>query len=240
MRKSFLESIKNELSILRTLFHRRIYINPRIEKDIIKQFHRLYYDSQAQGGTWEKTFWLGIQTLKCPLDLWIYQELVFEEKPDFIIETGTSHGGSALFLACICDIIGHGNIITIDIEKKENRPQHKRIQYLLGSSISEDILKQVTKLIGDYDKVIVILDSDHHKEHVLKELKIYSNFIRKGSHIIVEDTNINGHPVLSDFGPGPMEAVKEFLSKNDNFTIDITREKFYLTFNPNGFLKRIR
>ena len=100
-------------------------------------------------------------------------------------------------------------------------------------------MAQVGKLISDKDKVMVILDSDHHKEHVLNELRIYGKFVTKESYIIVEDTNINGHPVYPDFGPGPMEAVEEFLRENKNFVIDKTREKFYLTFNPRGYLKKI-
>ncbi len=87
---------------------------------------------------------------------------------------------------------------------------------------------------------MAILDSDHHKEHVLRELEIYSKFVTRESYIIVEDTNINGHPVRSKFGPGPMEAVKEFLKMNDDFIIDRSREKFYLTFNPDGYLKKMK
>jgi cephalosporin hydroxylase len=85
---------------------------------------------------------------------------------------------------------------------------------------------------------MVILDSDHHKDHVLRELEIYSKFVTNGSYIIVEDTNINGHPVRPKFGPGPTEAVKEFLKGSRDFVIDKSREKFFLTFNPNGYLKK--
>jgi len=177
-------------------------------------------------------------TRKCPLDLWIYQEIIFEVKPDVMIECGTANGGSALFLASMCDLVNNGKVITIDIEDKEGRPTHKRIKYLLGSSTSIEVVEQVRKLISDKDKVMVILDSDHSKGHVLSELKIYSKFVTKGSYIIVEDTNINGHPVFSDFGPGPMEAVEEFLKENKDFSVDRSREKFYLTFNPKGFLQK--
>ena len=88
-------------------------------------------------------------------------------------------------------------------------------------------------------KVMVVLDSDHPKNHVLQEMKIYGKFVSKGCYMIVEDTNVNGHPVLSDFGDGPMEAVTEFLENNEDFVIDKDREKFLLTFNPNGYLKKI-
>jgi cephalosporin hydroxylase len=178
------------------------------------------------GGTWADTYWLGVPVLKCPLDLWIYQEIIFEVKPDVIIECGTFRGGSALFLAHMCDLVNNGRIISIDIEYREDRPKHERITYLIGSSTSEEIVRKVKSLIRDRDKVMVILDSDHHKEHVLKELKIYSKFVTKGSYLIVEDTNINGHPVVPDFGPGPLEAVEEFLKENKNFVADRTKEKF--------------
>lgn len=235
-----LQLLKKEVKVLRSLIYHRVYIAPKLEKSIVDQFHKLYYDFCMFGKTWSNTFWFGIPTQKCPLDLWIYQEIIYEVKPDVIIECGTANGGSALFLASMCDLVNDGVIITIDIEDREGKPQHKKIKYLLGSSTSEEIVKQVEKLISDKDKVMVILDSDHHKEHVLNELRIYSKFVTKGSYIIVEDTNINGHPVRPDFGPGPMEAVEEFLKENNNFVIDKSREKFYLTFNPRGYLKRIK
>lgn len=218
----------------------KLRLRKRLEENIIDQFHKLYYDSHLFGETWVNTFWLGIHIEKCPLDPWIYQEIIYAIKPDIIIECGTAYGGSALFLASICDLVNNGKVITIDIENREGRPEHKRIKYLLGSSTSEEIVDYVNKLIDDKDKVMVILDSDHHKEHVLNELRIYSKFITKGSYIIVEDTNVNGHPVVPSFGPGPMEAVKEFLKENKNFAIDKTKEKFLLTFNPNGYLKKIK
>uniref|UniRef100_A0A7C4U6Z2 Cephalosporin hydroxylase n=1 Tax=candidate division WOR-3 bacterium TaxID=2052148 RepID=A0A7C4U6Z2_UNCW3 len=232
--------IKNRINLIERIFYLRIYINPKLEKNIVNLFHRLYYDSYLFNSTWKKTFWLGVPILKCPLDLWNYQEIIFETKPDLIIETGTAEGGSAFFLASLCDLIKNGNIISIDIIKNEKRPKHKRIKYLNGSSISDEIVNKVKNEVKKYNKVMVILDSDHHKEHVYKELKIYSEFVSKGCYLIVEDTNINGHPVFPDFGPGPMEAVMQFLKENKNFVIDKNREKFLLTFNPMGYLLRIK
>ena len=218
-------------------------MNESIEKrddqkqNIINHFHELYYNSSAQ--TWGNTFWLGVPAQKCPLDLWVYQEIIFELRPDIIIETGTADGGSVLFLASICDLLNNGRVITIDIEKKERRPQHKRITYLLGSSTSKEIVDKIRKQINDKDKILVILDSDHSKEHVLNELRIYAKLVNIGSYIIVEDSNVNGHPVFQKHGPGPMEAIKEFLKDDKKFIIDRSKEKFFLTFNPNGYLKKI-
>ena len=231
--------------IKRARYKSRVYLKflklsivPRERQRIIDKFHTLYYDSSIVGRGWDNTFFLGIPTQKCPLDLFIYQEILFELKPDVIIETGTAFGGGALFLATICDALNHGKVITIDIAD-QGQPLHKRITYLIGSSVSDEIIEKIKQSIENKDKILVILDSDHSKKHVLKELMIYNKFVPKGSYLIVEDTNVNGHPVYSDHGPGPMEAVEEFLKDNSNFAIDKKREKFYLTFNPGGYLKRI-
>jgi len=89
------------------------------------------------------------------------------------------------------------------------------------------------------DKVLVTLDSDHAKHHVLEELRIYSKMASVGSYVVVDDTNLNGHPVNRPFGPGPAEAVEEFLAQESGLVRDTSREKFGLTFSPGGFLKRV-
>jgi cephalosporin hydroxylase len=211
---------------------------PSGEDGIIDAFHRLYYDQPDT--TWNNTYWMGVRTQKCPLDLWIYQELIFELRPDIIIETGTCQGGSALFLASICDLIGNGRIFSIDIEPGPSRPKHRRVRYILGSSTDPDIVSIVRQQILPKHRVLAILDSDHSKDHVLNELRAYAPMVTTGSYLIVEDTNINGHPVNAEFGPGPMEAVNEFLSENRDFEIDSSREKFLMGFNPRGWLRRVR
>jgi cephalosporin hydroxylase len=208
------------------------------QKRIVEDFHKLYYNSKSQ--TWGNTFWLGVPCFKCPLDPWIYQEIVYQLRPDLIIECGTAAGGTALFLATICELVDRGIVVTIDIEDYQSRPRHDRIRYLKGSSISKEVLTQVKGFADNAHSTIVILDSDHSRDHVLQELRMYSEFVSVGSYIIVEDTNIGGHPVKADFGPGPAEAVEEFLRENNKFVVDRTHEKFYLTFNPNGYLKKIK
>ena len=128
-----------------------------------------------------------------------------------IIECGTKHGGSAFFLAKICDLIGVGKIVSIDIEAIPGRPEHDRITYILGSSTAEEIVAQVKSLIQKGDKVMVILDSLHRADHVLNELRAYHTLVTKGNYLIVEDTVINGHPTYCNYGPGPMEALETFL-----------------------------
>ncbi len=232
--------IKKEINSLKKIIHRRAYISDKSKSDITTQFHRLFYDSAEFGGTWEDTYWMGYPSRKCPLDFWIYQEILFEIKPDIIIECGTSRGGSALFLAHICDILSKGRVITIDIESRNNLPVHPRIEYMVGSSIEDKIVNKIKDSIKVTDIVLVIRDSDHRKQYVIQELHIYSKLVTTGSYLIVEDSNLNGNPVAPEFGPGPQEAIQEFLQTNNNFKIDKSREKFYLTFNPNGYLKKIK
>src|SRR5215203_3701979 len=205
---------------------------------LIDQFHALYYDRNEQ--TWGNTFWLGHHVLKCPLDLWTYQEILHEVQPELIIETGTYQGGSALFLASICDLLGRGEVLTIDVDRREDRPRHPRITYLTGSSTSHAVLRQVRRRARDRSHVLVILDSGHARKHVLAELRAYAPLVTPGSYLVVEDTNLNGHPVYEAFGPGPMEAVQDFLKERDDFEVDRSREKFLFTFNPGGWLRKRR
>jgi cephalosporin hydroxylase len=202
----------------------------------VDAFHRLYYETS--GRTWMKTYWMGLPVMKCPLDLWIYQEILHELRPDLIVECGTLQGGSALFMAGICDLLGCGQVVTIDVAPRANRPNHARISYLTGSSTAPEIVRQVEDRAAGAKSVLVILDSDHHYDHVLDELRSYRQLVTPGSYLIVEDTNINGHPVLFEFGPGPMEAVEEFLREAPEYSVDVSREKFYMTYNPRGFLRR--
>ena len=220
---------------LRALLN-RLYIGAEKEKSVVDQFHKLYYDANLFGKTWRETYWMGAHVAKCPLDLWIYQEIIHKKRPDVIVECGTLHGGSAGYMASLCDLVGNGRIVTIDVREREGRPQHDRIKYLTGSSTSDEILAEVRSQIRPGEKVMVILDSDHRRDHVLAELRIYKDIATSGQYMVVEDTNLNGHPVAPEFGPGPMEALEEFLKENDEFEQDKGMEKFYLTFNPNGYL----
>ena len=207
-------------------------------RQVVDAYH-IWYTRNDQA-TYNNTRWLGVETQQCPLDMWVYQEMLAELKPDVLIEAGTYQGGSAYFFASILDLLKHGRVITVDIEDFPAKPKHDRITYLLGSSTSDEILEKIKRQISPGEKVIVILDSDHHAPHVLNEIKRYSPLVSPGSYLIVQDTHFNGHPILPKFGPGPMEAVREFLQSNTDFQPDPSREKFGMTFNPGGFLKRLR
>jgi cephalosporin hydroxylase len=200
------------------------------------RFTQLYYDDNT---TWRTTYWLGVQTAKCPLDLWIYQEILMETRPDLIIEAGTHMGGSALFLASMCDLLSNGEIVTIDISELPDRPSHPRITYVLGSSTDPDVLAELKLKLDAADRVMVILDSDHSEGHVFDELTTLGPLVTPGCYLIVEDTIVNGNPVLPEFGPGPAEAVTRYLSdRSTQFVVDYDREKFHLTFNAGGYLRR--
>ena len=232
--------ISNQIKMTRQLLFYNKFISPKLEKEIVEQFHLLFYDSRMFGKTWADTTFLGTKLEKCPFDLWVYQEILYEIKPEVIIECGTYRGGSALYLASMCDLLNHGEVITIDILERKTRPEHKRIEYILGSSTSSEVVEKVKGRIQGKSPVLVILDSDHKKEHVLNELNIYGEMVSRGSYLIVEDSNINGHPVKPEFGPGPMEAINEYMENNSSFIVDKTKEKYFLTFNPQGYLRKVK
>jgi cephalosporin hydroxylase len=208
------------------------------EKAVVEAFHRLYYEGPAgEERPHKRTHWMGFPCLKCPLDLWIYQELIVEVKPSLIVETGTYYGGSALFLAQVLDAVGGGEVVTIDVEEKSPRPAHPRIRYVRGSSADAAL---VSSVLGERKAELVVLDSDHSRAHVAAELELFAPRVAAGGYLVVEDSNVNGHPVWPDYGAGPFEAIQEFLPRHPEFAADPAREKFLMTFNPGGYLKRVR
>ena len=237
---SLRRAVAHEVRTLRGSLYRRIALNPADERSVVTEFHRLYFDARAFNMTWRNTYFMGHAILKCPLDLWLYQEILHAVRPAVIVETGTAFGGSALYLASICDLLDAGRVVTIDIEARTDRPAHPRITYLSGSSVAPDMQQRVKAEIRNASPIMVLLDSDHGRDHVLNELEVYSRLVTPGSYLIVEDTNLNGHPVDPEHGPGPMEALQAFLPNHPEFAHDTEMDKFFLTFNPRGFLKRSR
>ncbi len=171
--------------------------------------------------------------LKTPTDLWIYQELIAHLKPDLIIETGTYYGGSAYFMRDIMNLNAGGRIMTIDIDHSRLAIKTPGVEYVLGSSVSEETMMLVRAYIHAYScqRVMVILDSAHDEEHVAKELELYAPLVSVGMQLIVEDTNND---------PGPKAAVERWFPKNsEKFKRDFMCEKFMLTFNRDGYFERI-
>jgi cephalosporin hydroxylase len=209
---------------------------------VVERFHRLFYNRKD---TWTGSKWLGIETLQNPNDVWITQELITELRPDFIVEAGTAYGGSAAIWALVLEQVNpSGRVITLDITDRFEQARRlpivqAKVDFLLGSSTAPATVDEVKRRVAG-GKVMVILDSAHHKEHVLQELQLYAPLVEVGSYIVVQDSNISGHPVLEDSGPGPMEAIEEFLAGNQEFESDRTRERLLFTMHPKGYLKRVR
>ena len=208
------------------------------ERATIDAFHKLWYGSRF---TWGFTFFENVSLMKNPLDLWIYQELVWDLKPTLIIETGTAFGGSALFFARQLDKLGVGNVVTIDPESYPDVPKHERITYVKASSTDPAVIDAVKACARTHPRVMVVLDSDHSCAHVSAELDAYAPLVTRGQFLVVEDTNICGRPVETTWkgGPGPGEAVDAWLPKHPEFVQDKLAERYLLTVFPNGWLRRV-
>ena len=198
--------------------------------------------------------WLGRPIIQYPQDIIAIQEIIWKVKPDLIIETGIAHGGSLIFSASLLELLGKGKVIGIDIDIREhnrkeieNHSLSKRIEMIEGSSIDEKIISKVEAIVKEDDKILVILDSNHTHEHVLKELELYSKFVKNDSYLIVLDTIIEDmeEDSFSDRPwnkkNNPKTAVWEFLKNNDRFKIDKQiQNKLVITVAPDGYLKCIK
>lgn len=206
-------------------------MNPSLQAQFVDHYHNV-------AAPWTKTFWRGQGVAKCPLDLWIYQEIIYETKPDLLIETGTCIGGSALFFASIFDMIGHGEVITVDAARFDSQPKHDRITYLCGDSASAETIgdiRSIAKFANPMQRVMVALDSLHTYEHVAKELAAYGPMVTPGCYLVVEDTAVD-----ASWGkPAAQAAAREFVAANPGFVIDREREKHLLTLNPDGWIRRV-
>lgn len=186
------------------------------------------------------TTYFGIKTLKSPIDSWVYQEIIFEVRPDVIIEIGNAHGGSALYLAHLCDCMGKGRVIGIDTCQKnipDHVREHDRIHFIEGDACLR--FPEVSALVKSDETVLIIEDSAHTYANTLAVLRRYSGLVSMGSYFIVED-GICHHGLDVGPCPGPYEAVCDFIAENPLFCIDRSREDFFITWNPKGFLKKIQ
>ncbi len=199
-----------------------------------------FVDAFWRSLSWRSAAWLGSPTGKAPTDLIAYQELVVDLRPDWIIETGTGSGGRALLLATVCDALEHGRLVSIDPKDDAGRPAHPRITYVVGTPQATEVAAQVRELVGEAPNAVVILGQRGRKRRIAEQFAAYERFVPVGSYVVVEETIVNGHPVWPSHGAGPAEFVKDVLNTRDDFAPDPHRERFGLTFNPNGFLKRMR
>ena len=198
--------------------------------------------------------WMGRPVIQYPQDIIAMQEIIWDIKPDLIIETGIAHGGSLVYYASLLELIGKGEVLGIDIDirshnKKavEEHPMFKRINMLEGSSVTEEMVERVRPYTVGKEKILVCLDSNHTHQHVLDELNFYSPFVSVGSYIVVFDTIVEDLPErylpnrFWSIGNNPKTAVQEFLKSNDNFEIDTSIDnKLLISVNPGGYLKRIK
>jgi cephalosporin hydroxylase len=182
--------------------------------------------------------YFGVKTLKSPNDYWIYQEIIWETKPDVIVEIGNYHGGSTLALAHLFDCIGKGRVIGVDISQEaipECVRNHPRITLIEGNGIS--VFQNIANLIAKDERVLIIEDSSHEYHNTLNLLNLYSTLIKPGDYFIVEDS-IVGHGLNFENNLGPFEAIEMFIKGNQDFEIDRTRESLLITWNPKGYLRR--
>ena len=198
--------------------------------------------------------WMGRPVIQFPQVMIAMQEIIWDVKPDLIIETGIAHGGSLIMYASFLEMSGHGHVLGIDIDIREHNrkeieqhPMYKRITMFEGSSISDEVADRVICFAKDYENIMVVLDSNHTHAHVLKELYLYSPLVSKGGYLVVFDTIIEDMPKDSfpdrpwDKGNNPKTAVWEFLKKNHRFIVDKHMEnKLLITVAPDGFLKCVK
>lgn len=197
--------------------------------------------------------WMGRPIIQFPQDMLAMQEIIWSLRPDIIVETGIAHGGSLVFYASMLELIGHGEVLGVDIDiRQHNReaieahPMSKRIQMIQGSSIDPAIVDQVRQRV-EGKKVLVVLDSNHTHEHVLEELRAYAPMTSVGSYCVVMDTVVEDMPEDAfpnrpwGKGDNPKTAVWAYLEENRDFEIDqAIHSKLLITVAPDGYLRRVR
>lgn len=196
--------------------------------------------------------WLGRPIIQFGSDMIMLQELIWEVKPDIFIETGIAHGGSLIYTASLFEMIGNGRVIGIDIDIREHNkvailahPMFKRISMIEGSSVADSTILALEKQLESGKKIMVMLDSNHSREHVLNEINLYSKYIPVGSYLIVQD---GAQKWVADIPRGkaewmddnPLNAIDDFLKVNSDFVVDETYTRLGITQSPKGFLKRIK
>lgn len=235
------EMIKARAAYEQVVKERDLKMPPEKQRELMRLFHDL--------PIWESLWFQNVRIIKNPLDLWMLQQIAYEVQPDFIVETGTWYGGSALWWAHTLNGMGLENsrVLTVDLQDltnqgaSSNRLWKKYVEFSLGSSTDPKIVAKFVERTKN-SRVIVNLDSDHSMNHVLNELRMYSPMVHPGGYIAVEDTHLDGVPTHPEQGPGPMAAVRQFLSEpaGKDFEQDFSREAMVMTSYPGGFLKRKR
>jgi cephalosporin hydroxylase len=185
---------------------------------------------------WRFTTWMGTPVSTPPTDLLAYQEILSRVRPDWVIDIGTGDPGRATFLASMCELIGHGQVLSIRDAEAEP-PPHFRLRCCSGDPLDPAVVEQVKEFVGD-GNAVVVLGACADREATTAQFEAYVKLVKVGSYVIVTDTIVNGRPVWTSFGPGPAEGIKQILNRHGKFVADPEMEKYALTFNPGGFLRR--
>ena len=215
-------------------------IKKLLEKTVKNYTNKVHFDTYTLERGHHKLLYKDVPIIKCPFDYVIYQMILWEVKPDLIIEIGTNWGGSALYFADLLDIIGHGEIHTIDIEDMAcaEVKKHPRIKFFKEGYQHYDL-----KNAEGFEKIIVIEDGSHTYGDVIETISKFSSVVNKDSYLIVEDGIIDKLGWKRKYNGGPNKAIKEFILSNKNYIIDRKWCDLFginATFNTNGFLKKIK
>ncbi|HEX6236170.1 MAG TPA: CmcI family methyltransferase [Acidimicrobiales bacterium] len=187
---------------------------------------------------WRRTTWLGTPVRTAPTDLFAYQELVSRVRPDWVVEVGTSDEGRATFLASICELVGHGQVVSVRGPDAVEPAPHPRLHVFIGDPLDPAVSDKVHALV-DGGNAVVLLGGCADRGATAAQFEAYADLVPAGSYVVVTDTVVNGRPVWPSFGPGPGEGVKQILGRHGDFVADPEMEKYALTFNPGGFLRRV-
>jgi cephalosporin hydroxylase len=188
---------------------------------------------------WRDTTWLGEPIETAPTDLLAYQEILSRVRPDWVVEIGASDRGRALFLASICELIGHGQVLSLRSPEAPGAGRHPNLRVDTEPPLDAATRTRVHELVGD-GNAVVVLGACADRATTTRQFDAYADLVGPGSYVVVTDTVVNGRPVWPSFGPGPTEAVKQILTRHGEFVPDPDMEKYALSFNPGGFLRRVR
>lgn len=184
--------------------------------------------------TSQRSHWMGVRSLKNPLDAWVYQEILYEVRPEVIVELGSAFGGSTLYLCHMLDLLAcEASVVSVDQSHSDFEAEHRRIVKVTGDTCDPSVVQRVREL-AEGRRTLIIHDASHEAEVVLTDLRNYAPLVSPGSYLIVED----GVRDLLDGSPGPVIAIERYLSEGADFEIDEERERYLLTYNPRGFLRR--
>jgi cephalosporin hydroxylase/predicted O-methyltransferase YrrM len=189
---------------------------------------------------WRDATWLGVPVGRLPSDLYALQELLADVGPDVVLVLGDDEGlgGRALFAASVCDQLGRGRVIAVGRDSAGEVPAHARITRLVGAAETPEVAAQVKDLVAEGENAVVVIGLGA-VQRVVGAFEHYAPLVGVGSYVVVENTIVHGRPVASNFGLGPWEAVNGILERHREFVADPTYERYTVTFNKGGFLKRM-